>query len=66
MTYKYKQIAKVTIGANKYQVVQVNDKYYQMQRNRVKMGNNQQKSINAIKAMLKEAEYDLMDLFENV
>lgn len=65
MKYTYKQIAKATIGAYKYQVVQINGDYYQMQRNRVKMGKNEQNAARAIKAMLKEAEYDLLDLFNN-
>lgn len=65
MKYTYKQIAKARIGVNKYQVVQVNEKYYQMQRNRQKIGNNEQNMTRAIKAMLKEAEYDLLDLFTN-
>ena len=63
MKYNYKQIAKTQIGAKKYQVVQVNEEYYQVQRNRQKIGNNEQNKVRAIKAMLKEAEYDLLDLF---
>ena len=63
MKYIYKQVAKAHIDAKKYQVVQVNGEYYQVQRNRVKIGNNEQNKVRAIKAMLKEAEYDLLDLF---
>lgn len=65
MKYTYKQIAKCKIANKKYQVVQVNGEYYQIQRNRVKIGINRLNKTGAILAMLKEIEYDLQDLFQS-
>lgn len=70
---KYKVVAKCEYENKKFQVLAVYDwydiinnvfRYYQVVKDRKKIGNyNDIKK--AIKTMIKEAEYDLLDLFEN-